>query len=92
MTVAVTPALLVELRHAASIIHNALTGRRAANPAALAAGHDTLHQRRRETSGPVRDAIDHYLHHDTWQHGPHTLRRAAQRLATWASPRIVEGC
>jgi hypothetical protein len=80
MATALTPALLVELRHAAITIRDALTGDRPANPAAIEAAHDTLEQRRQETSSAIRDAIDHYLNQDTWHQGPHTLRRAALHL------------
>jgi hypothetical protein len=78
---AMTPALRAELRHAATIIRNAIAGDHPADPTAVASAHNTLNQRRHDTCGDARRAIDHYLDHDTWQHGPHILHRAALDLA-----------
>ena len=78
---AMTPALRAELRHAATIIRNAIAGHHPADPTALASAHNTLTQRRLDACGDIRQAIDHYLDHDTWQHGPHTLHQAALDLA-----------
>ena len=78
---AMTPALRAELRHAATIIRNAIAGDHPADPSALASAHNTLNQRRLDARGDVRQAIDHYLDDDTWQHGPHTLLQAALELA-----------
>ena len=78
---AMTPALRAELRHAATIIRNAIAGDHPADPTALASAHNTLNQRRLDACGDVRRAIDHYLDNETWQHGPHTLCQAALELA-----------
>jgi hypothetical protein len=78
---AMTPALRYELRHAANVILDALTGTHPANPAALDSAHTTLTQRRDDTTGHTRQTIDHYLHHDTWRRGPHVLHQAALQLA-----------
>jgi len=78
---AMTPALRAELRHAATIIRNAIAGEEPADPTALASAHNTLQQRRLDACGDIRRAIDHYLDDDTWQHGPHTLHQAALELA-----------
>ena len=88
---AMTPALTAELRHAATMIRNAIAGDHPADPAAVAAAHNTFNQRRLDACGDVRDAIDHYLDDDTWQHGPHMLRsRAALELA--GTPRRAPSC
>jgi hypothetical protein len=78
---AMTPALRAELRHAATIIRNAIAGDQPADPVALASAHNTLNQRRLDTGGDARQAIDHYLDDDTWRHGPHPLHQAAMDLA-----------
>ena len=79
---AMTPALRCELRHAATIIRDALTGTSPADPTALTSAHTTLTQRRDDSSGPARHAIAHYLQHDTGRRGPHVLHQAALQLAT----------
>jgi hypothetical protein len=78
---AMTPALRAELRHAATIIRNAIAADIPADPAALGSAHNTLSQRRLDACGDARRAIDHYLDDDTWQHGPHMLHQAAIDLA-----------
>ena len=99
-----TPALTAELRHAATVLRDAVAGSRPADPVAVASAHNTLTQRRAHTRGPVRDAIDHYLDDDTWHHGPTVLRHAALELArqlgvpppagaasrTWIQPRLFD--
>ena len=99
-----TPALLAELRHAATVIRDAVAGGSSIDSAALASAHNTLIQRRHHTGGPVRDAIDHYLDDDTWHQGPIVLRHAGLQLARelgiaappepdqprWVQPRLFE--
>jgi hypothetical protein len=76
-----TPALRAELRHAATIIRDAIAGDRPGDPAALTAAHRTLTQRRGDADDATRTAIDHYLDDDTWRHGPRPLHQAALALA-----------
>lgn len=96
---AITPALHAELRHAARTI----IATKRPTPGTLAAAHDTLTQRRHDTTGDIRTAIDHYLDNNTWHHGPTTLRRAAHQLAavlgiqppelphlTWHQPQLFD--
>lgn len=78
---AMTPALRAELRHAATVLRDAVAGDHRANPAALAAAHRTLTQRRHDTDPATRAAIDQCLDDDTWRHGPQLARDAVLALA-----------
>jgi hypothetical protein len=77
---AMTPALQAELRYAACVVRLAVTGRRPIDPAALAAAHRALTQRRHHAAPAVRAAIDHYLDDDTLHHGPRALHDAVIHL------------
>jgi hypothetical protein len=71
---------LNDLRAAVSALHRATSGTRTVNPARLANAHRTVAHCRPYTTGPVRDALDHYLNHDTWRHGPFVLLNAIADL------------
>lgn len=78
---AMTPALRAELRHAATIIRDAITADHPADPATLVAAHRTLTQRCADADIATQAAIDRYLDTDTWRHGPHSLCQAVGVLA-----------
>lgn len=80
MTITATNPL-DELRHAARTIHNATTSTQPANPTEILAAHNILARHRHHTTGTARAAIDHYLDHTTWQHGPLHLQAAIHQLA-----------
>jgi hypothetical protein len=78
---AMTPALHAELRYAARVVRNAVTSRQPGAPSVLAAARRTLSQRRDDAVPTIRAAIDHYLHDETWRHGPRAAHDAAVQLA-----------
>jgi len=72
-----TPALTAELRHAATIVRDAVAGTHPADATAIASAHNTLTQRRPDTRDPVRAAIDDYLDDNTWRLWGRRCRRSA---------------
>jgi hypothetical protein len=71
---------LDELRAAVTTIRRATSGPRPLNRARLAAAHRTLTRCRPHTTGPIRDALDHYLDRNTWRNGPFMLLNAIADL------------
>ncbi len=69
------------LRTATTTIRRAATGIATANPLDVAAAHNHLARGRHAATGSVRDAIDHYLDDNTWQHGPQAILAAINQLA-----------